>query len=71
MVMPLRFGRSNIELAFDHGRINAPDHHLSISELEIELKDGDRHDMAMLARRFAKASPVAYEPRSKFERGYA
>ena len=71
MVMPLRFGRSNIELAFDHGRINAPDHHLSISELEIELKDGDRHDMAMLVRRFAKAFPVAYEPRSKFERGYA
>ena len=71
VVMPLRFGRSDIELAFDRGRINTPDHHLSISEFEIELKDGDRRDMAMLARRFAKAFPVAYEARSKAERGYA
>ena len=71
VVMPLRFGRSDIELAFDRGRINTPDHHLSISEFEIELKDGDQLDMAMLARRFAKAFPVAYEARSKAERGYA
>ena len=71
VVMPLRFGRSDIELAFDRGRINTPDRHLRISEFEIELKDGDRRDMAMLARRFAKAFPVAYEARSKAERGYA
>jgi triphosphatase len=71
VAMPLRFGRSDIELAFDRGRINTPDHHLSISEFEIELKDGDRRDMAMLARRFAKAFPVTYEARSKAERGYA
>jgi inorganic triphosphatase YgiF len=71
MVMPVRFGRSEIELAFDHGRINTSDRHLNISELEVELKDGDRHDVAMLARRLAKAFPVAYEARSKAERGYA
>ena len=71
VVMPLRFGRSDMELAFDRGRINTPDHHLSISEFEIELKGGDRRDMAMLARRLAKAFPVAYEARSKAERGYA
>ena len=71
VVMPLRFGRSDIELAFDHGRIKPPDQHLSISELEIELKDGDRRDVAMLARRLAKNFPVAYAARSKAERGYA
>ena len=71
VVVPLRFGRSDIELAFDRGRINTPDRHLRIGEFEIELKDGDRRDMAILARRFAKAFPVAYEARSKAERGYA
>jgi inorganic triphosphatase YgiF len=71
VLMPLRFGRSHIELAFDRGRISTPDHHLNISEIEIELKDGDRRDMAMLARRLAKTFPVAYEARSKSERGYA
>jgi len=55
LIMPLRFGRSNIELALDCGRINTPGHHLSISEFEIELKDGDRRDIAMLARRLVQA----------------
>jgi triphosphatase len=71
LVMPLRFGRSDIELAFDRGRIHTSDHHLNISEFEIELKDGDRRDVAMLARRLAKAFPVAYGERSKAQRGYA
>ena len=71
VVMPLRFGNSDMELAFDRGRINTPDHRLRISEVEIELKDGDRHDLAMLARRVAKAFPIVFEGRSKAERGYA
>jgi len=71
VVMPLRFGRSDIELAFDRGRIHTSDRHLNIGEFEIELKDGDRRGIAMLARRLAKAFPVAYETRSKAERGYA
>jgi inorganic triphosphatase YgiF len=71
VTMPLRFGRSDIELAFDRGRIQASDHHLNISEFEIELKDGDRRDTPMLARRLAKAFPVAYEERSNAQRGYA
>jgi inorganic triphosphatase YgiF len=69
--MPLRFGRSHLELAFDRGRILTSDRHLNISEFEIELKDGDRRDVAMLARRLAKAFPLAYEERSKAQRGYA
>ena len=44
VIMPLHFGRSDMELAFDRGRINTPDQHLSVSEFEIELKDGDRRD---------------------------
>ena len=72
VVIPLRFGRSDIELAFDRGRIHTSDHrHLNISEFEIELKDGDRRDIAILARRLAKAFAIAYEERSKAQRGYA
>jgi triphosphatase len=70
-VMPVRFGKSEIEVAFDQGRVNTPDAHDSISEIEIELKKGSRGDMALLARRLSRAFPVAYAARSKSERGYA
>lgn len=70
-VVPLRIGNSEIEIAFDQGRINTPDDHDSISEIEIELKKGRRSDMVLLARRLARAFPVTYAARSKAERGYA
>jgi triphosphatase len=69
--MLLHVGESEIELAFDHGRINTADDHCEISEIEIELKRGQRHDAAMLARRLAHGVPVTFEPRSKSEHGYA
>jgi triphosphatase len=71
VTMLLRVGNSEIELAFDTGRINTADGHADISEIEIELKQGDRHDVAMLARRLARSVPITYEPRAKSERGYA
>jgi inorganic triphosphatase YgiF len=71
VVVPLRIGKSEIEIAFDQGRVNTPDDHDSISEIEIELKQGRRSDMALLARRLARAFPVSYAARSKAERGYA
>jgi inorganic triphosphatase YgiF len=70
-VMPLRIGRSEIEVAFDQGRVNTPHDHDDISEIEIELKKGRRSDMAALARRLARALPVSFAARSKAERGYA
>jgi inorganic triphosphatase YgiF len=70
-IMLPRIGKSEIELAFDTGRINTADAHVDITEIEIELKHGERHDAAMLARRFARSVPITYEPRSKSERGYA
>jgi triphosphatase len=71
IVMPLRVDNSEIELAFDTGRINTADDHADISEIEIELKHGERHDVATLARRLARSIPITYEPRAKSERGYA
>jgi inorganic triphosphatase YgiF len=71
VTMLLPIGKSEIELAFDTGRINTADDHADISEIEIELKHGERHDAAMLARRLAGSVPITYEPRAKAERGYA
>jgi triphosphatase len=71
VMMLLRVGNSEIELAFDTGRINTADGHADISEIEIELKHGEHHDVAMLARRLARSVPITYEPRAKSERGYA
>jgi len=71
VAVPVRIGKSDIEIAFDQGRVNTPDDHDGISEIEIELKKGRRSDMALLARRLARAFPVSYAARSKAERGYA
>jgi inorganic triphosphatase YgiF len=71
VTMLLRTGSSELELAFDHGRINTADDHADISEIEIELKHGNRHDAIMLARRLARSVPVTYQPLAKSERGYA
>ncbi|SHK81698.1 Inorganic triphosphatase YgiF, contains CYTH and CHAD domains [Bradyrhizobium lablabi] len=71
ITMLVRTGDSEIELAFDTGRINTADDHAEISEIEIELKHGERHGVAMLAKRLARSVPVTYEPSSKSERGYA
>lgn len=71
VAMLLRVGISEIELAFDTGRINTTDDYVDISEIEIELKHGERHDAAMLARRLARSVQVSYEPRAKSERGYS
>jgi len=58
VVMPLRVGNSEIELAFDRGRISTLDDHEGVGEIEIELKSGNRSDVATLARRLARAFPL-------------
>jgi triphosphatase len=66
VVVPLRIGKSDIEIAFDQGRVNTPDDHDSVSEIEIELKQGRRSDMACSrdGRRapFRSATPRAPRP---------
>lgn len=71
VTMPVRIGGSEIELAFDSGRINTAADHAEINEIEIELTHGERHDAALLARRLARSVPISYEPLAKSERGYA
>jgi triphosphatase len=67
----VRLNGSDIERAFDRGRLLAGKRTLPICELEIELKKGMPQDVALLAWRLQKDLPVAFEPRTKGERGYA
>jgi len=69
--IPLRCGDSELELAVDRGQIVAGRRRRMVSEIEIELKRGDPVEIARLAGRIAQAVPVAYEPLTKPERGYA
>jgi triphosphatase len=64
-------GEADLELALDHGHIKADGSREPISEIEIELKRGDRAAIATLAERLAQSVPVAYAARSKQDRGYA
>jgi triphosphatase len=71
VVIPLHFGGSDLELAFDQGCVATADARLDLAEIEIELKHGDRSDVARLARKLARSVPVTLSVRAKAERGYA
>lgn len=62
---------SEIELAIDHGAINANGRETSISELELELKRGTRADLYRVALKLAEIVPLRINMRSKAERGHA
>jgi triphosphatase len=70
-VMPLHVGRSEIELALDEGRIVTTDASVDIAEIEIELKRGERDDIAWLARKLADKIPITLGVRAKAEWGYS
>jgi triphosphatase len=69
--MPLRVDRSEVELAIDEGRVATADSSLAIAEIEIELKHGERGDVAELARKLARQVPLTLGVRAKADWGYA
>ncbi len=71
VVVPLRAGDSDIELAFDQGCVATADAKLDLAEIEIELKHGDRSEVARLAKKLARTIPVTLSVRAKAELGYA
>jgi triphosphatase len=71
VVIPLHIGGSDIELAFDQGRVATVDAKLDLAEIEIELKHGDRSEVARLAKKLARSVPVTLSVRPKAELGYA
>lgn len=69
--IPLRTGRSEVELALDRGFIRAGKRREGVHEIELELKHGNSRDLAALAERLADSGRIAYGALTKAERGYA
>ena len=63
---------TEIEAAVDEGEIRAADEDRAepISEVELELKDGDAAALYDLAAQLVEVAPLRIETRSKSERGY-
>lgn len=59
-----------IEIAFDEGEIAAGAHSTPVSEIELELKHGDRSALFELARAITEAIPAQLSLSSKSDRGY-
>lgn len=71
VTVPLRLGNSEIELAIDAGRVETSRAHADLAEIEVELKQGERRDLAALVRRLARSLPLSFGAIAKAERGYA
>jgi len=61
---------SSLEIALDVGEIRAGAQRAPLSEIECELKAGDRQRLYDLAGALLAQVPLSLEPRSKAERGY-
>ncbi|MBD8892152.1 CYTH and CHAD domain-containing protein [Roseibium litorale] len=61
---------SMIEFALDRGEIRSGDTCTSLSELELELKEGAEEHLLTAARAIAGTAPFRFSPCSKAERGY-
>lgn len=68
-ILQIRDG-STIELAADEGHIRSNDRTEPLSELELELKQGEDKDLYWMALQLAETFPLAVEHASKAERGY-
>jgi inorganic triphosphatase YgiF len=71
VVIPLHIGASDIELAFDQGQVATVDAKVDLTEIEIELKHGDRSEAVRLAKKLARSIPITLSVRAKAELGYA
>jgi inorganic triphosphatase YgiF len=70
--LPVRFGDCNFELALDTGRIEAGnDRSEAVSELELELLDGDSSAVLELALQLTELGDLSLGYLTKAERGYA
>lgn len=69
-VLMLQHDGTVMELALDLGTLKAGRSKLPISEIEIELKEGDPKTLVIIAERLAESFPATYEVQAKSERGY-
>lgn len=64
------FGGARIECAIDTGKVDSGAHSDVVSELELELLDGDAAALFALARALDRRTPLRLGVLSKAERGY-
>jgi inorganic triphosphatase YgiF len=62
--------RAMVEASFDRGEIRSGDRRQEVSELELELKQGEVPALFRLALEIVQRAPVSLEHRSKAARGY-
>jgi triphosphatase len=68
---PIAHGEARLEAALDRGVIRCGERERAFLELELELNAGPSRALYQVARLLASQIPLAPEPRSKAERGYA
>ncbi|MHA1518004.1 MAG: CYTH and CHAD domain-containing protein [Alphaproteobacteria bacterium] len=66
----IHYGNAEIELAMDEGEATAGVKAAPISELELELKRGDKAALFALARELAATVPLTLAVKTKAERGF-
>jgi triphosphatase len=66
----IHYGGAEIELAVDEGEATAGVKAAPISELELELKTGDKSALFTLARELAATVPLSLAVKTKAERGF-
>ncbi|HUB47212.1 MAG TPA: CHAD domain-containing protein [Acetobacteraceae bacterium] len=66
----LDFGGTIVEMAFDEGSIAAGDRSEPLSELELEVKAGDKRVLYDLGLELLEIAPLRLGTRSKADRGY-
>lgn len=69
-VVPLRPGKSQVELALDEGHIRAGLYSTPLAEVELELKSGSVSDLFRTARTVAELVPARLALKAKSEQGY-
>ncbi len=69
-VLPVRLIESEIEIAFDEGKVVAGERAQAICEIELELLSGSPQYLLQLALAIGEQVPFVLEPRSKAARGY-
>lgn len=69
--IPVSFKGSEFELDFDQGMISAAGRERTLSEIEIELENGEAARLYELALELLELAPLRWSTASKFERGYA
>ena len=70
ILLPLKWGGSKMELAVDRGHVKAGRSRAPISEVELELKNGDAADLFSAARALARIAPARLGMLSKADVGY-